>query len=137
MHIQVIVSRKDISGKIKLSPQNTSRGKNAEHSKRMGQFDRSAFKQSGEGLFDELFDFSRNPEDTFSYANLQKNGTLEEREAFAALYLDHSSAIDSGSINPDFSLFDELSPDISDDIDDEQILGRNRRRQKKARTNTR
>ncbi|QPH40541.1 relaxase/mobilization nuclease domain-containing protein [Pedobacter endophyticus] len=27
--------------------------------------------------------------------------------------------------------------DISDDIDDEQILGRNRRRQKKARTNTR
>ncbi|QNN42721.1 relaxase/mobilization nuclease domain-containing protein [Pedobacter roseus] len=30
-----------------------------------------------------------------------------------------------------------LDIDISDDIDDEQILGRNRRRQKKARTNTR
>lgn len=31
----------------------------------------------------------------------------------------------------------ELSLDIADDIDDEQILGRNRRRKRKARTNTR
>jgi len=36
-----------------------------------------------------------------------------------------------------FSLWDfSLNLDISDDIDDEQILGRNRRRQKKAGANT-
>ncbi len=32
MHIQVIVSRKDITNKIKLSPMNNSRGRNAQHS---------------------------------------------------------------------------------------------------------
>jgi len=46
---------------------------------------------------------------------------------------------DSPGEDPDgLSLWDfSLDLDISDDIDDEQILGRNRRRQKKARTNTR
>jgi hypothetical protein len=43
-----------------------------------------------------------------------------------------------GEINEGISVSDfVLDIDISDDIDDEQILGRNRRRQKKARTNTR
>src|SRR5690606_403980 len=32
MHVQIIVSRKDITNKIKLSPQNTSRGRNKAHS---------------------------------------------------------------------------------------------------------
>lgn len=36
-----------------------------------------------------------------------------------------------------FNLFDHVAIDISDDIDDEQINGRNRRRKRKARTNTR
>lgn len=47
MHIQIIVTRKDITNKIKLSPMNNSRGKNAAHSAKLGQFDRKAFKQSG------------------------------------------------------------------------------------------
>jgi len=43
-----------------------------------------------------------------------------------------------GEMNEGISISDfVLDIDISDDIDDEQILGRNRRRQKKARTNTR
>lgn len=84
MHIQVIVSRKDITNKIKLSPMNKSRGKNAEHSKKLGQFDRSAFKASGERLFDEKFAFDRGFTDTYQYANTQKNGSLEERMALSA-----------------------------------------------------
>jgi hypothetical protein len=84
MHIQVIVSRKDITNKIKLSPMNNSRGRNAEHSKKLGQFDRSAFKASGERLFDEKFDFDRGLADTYRYANAQKNGSLEERMALHA-----------------------------------------------------
>lgn len=79
MHIQIIVSRKDITNLIKLSPMNTFRGKNAEHSKKLGQFDRSAFKQSGEMLFDKQFDFDRKLSDTFHHANVQKNGSLGQR----------------------------------------------------------
>ncbi len=84
MHIQVIVSRKDARNKIKISPMNKSRGKNTEHSKKMGQFDRSAFKESGERLFDEAFDFERGLTETFRYANTQKKGTLEQRMAIYA-----------------------------------------------------
>lgn len=79
MHVQVIVSRKDITNRIKLSPQNTSRGKNSAHSWKMGQFDRTAFKQSGESLFDELFSFERNLKESMEYANTMKNGTLEQK----------------------------------------------------------
>lgn len=79
MHVQVIVSRKDITNKIKLSPQNTSRGKNVAHSSKLGQFDRSAFKQSGERLFDEMFDFGRNLKESMEYANTMKNGTIQQK----------------------------------------------------------
>ena len=79
MHIQVIVSRKDITNRIKLSPMNNSRGNNSEHSKKVGQFDRSAFKTSGERIFDQQFGFDRQLTETFWYANTQKNGKLQER----------------------------------------------------------
>jgi hypothetical protein len=81
MHIQVIVSRKDITNKIKLSPMNKSRGKNVEHSKKLGQFDRAQFINSGEKLFDRTFGFDRKLEETFAYAKTQKNGNLKERIA--------------------------------------------------------
>ncbi|MEJ2884177.1 DUF5712 family protein [Pedobacter sp. GR22-6] len=81
LHVQIIVSRKDISNKIKLSPMNNSDGKNQKHSKQMGEFNRSAFKHSGERLFDQLFRFQRGLTETFAYANAQKNGSLEERLA--------------------------------------------------------
>jgi hypothetical protein len=84
MHIQVIISRKDITNKIKLSPMNKSRGRNAEHSQKMGQFDRSAFKQSGETVFDRQFNFDRGLDETFRYANAKKKGSLEERLAIHA-----------------------------------------------------
>lgn len=80
MHIQILVSRKDATNRIKLSPQNTSRGKNLEHSKKMGQFDRVAFKQSGELLFDELFGFDRRLQDTLAFANTHKNGSIAQKE---------------------------------------------------------
>ncbi|MGV6946778.1 DUF5712 family protein [Sphingobacterium kyonggiense] len=79
-HIQIIVSRKDITGRYKLSPMNSSKGRNAEHSKKMGQFDRVAFKQSGETLFDREFGFERGLKDTLAHANIMKNGSLAQRE---------------------------------------------------------
>lgn len=47
----------------------------------MGQFDRSAFKQSGERVFDEQFSFDRGLDETFKYANAKKKGLLDERVA--------------------------------------------------------
>lgn len=79
LHVQVIVSRKDITNRIRLSPMNTSKGKNAAHSQKLGQFDRSAFKASGERLFDQQFGFDRGLKETFEYANVHKNGTLQQR----------------------------------------------------------
>ena len=158
MHVQVIVSRKDATNKIKLSPMNTSRGKNEDHSKKMGQFDRVAFKQCGETLFDELFDFDRQLKDTMAYANAQKNGSLAERMQIGT-WAQEEVAIHSGTslaenqpdmesalvIHPyspiiDQSFDDFISPihvDIKDDVDDEAIHGRNRHRKRQARTNTR
>jgi hypothetical protein len=79
MHIQVIVSRKDVTNKIKLSPMNKSRGRNTEHSKKLGQFDRVAFKNSGEKLFDHQFGFERPISETFKYANTNAKGNLKEK----------------------------------------------------------
>jgi Family of unknown function (DUF5712) len=78
MHVQVIVSRKDITNKIRLSPMNKSRGRNVEHSKKLGQFDRVAFKNSGERVFDQQFDFQRPISETFNHANASAKG-LKER----------------------------------------------------------
>lgn len=80
MHVQIIVSRKDATNKIKLSPMNKSQGKNEEHSKRVGQFKRTAFIQSGERLFDKFFNYERNLNETMAYAVVQKNGNIKQRE---------------------------------------------------------
>lgn len=84
MHVQVIVSRKDVTNAIKVSPMNNSRGTNVEHSKKVGQFDRVAFKNVGERLFDERFGFERSLRDTFRFANAQKLGSFEERKKLNA-----------------------------------------------------
>lgn len=87
MHVQIIVSRKDATNKIKLSPMNNSKGKNEEHSKKLGQFNRVAFKQSGETIFDRLFGFDRGVKDTFAHANVHKNGNATQKEQMAVLEL--------------------------------------------------
>lgn len=81
MHVQVIVSRKDIANKIKLSPLTNHTGRNKKISSKLGEFNMKAFKGSGERIFDEMFGFSRPITDTFRYANAQVNGNLSERIA--------------------------------------------------------
>lgn len=85
MHIQIIVSRKDITNKIKLSPMNNSRGRNKQHSAKLGQFDRVAFKESGELIFDQMFDFDRTLKDSINYALTMKNGNAEQKRAIHLL----------------------------------------------------
>lgn len=79
MHIQIIVSRKDATNSIKLSPLNNSKGKNQLHSQKVGQFDRTAFKQTAEKLFDKAFGYERELKETFKYANILKHGSYEQK----------------------------------------------------------
>jgi len=119
MHIQIIVSRKDISNTIKLSPENTSRGKNKEHSEKLGQFDRTAFKQSGESLFDQVFDFDRGLKDTFTYANTMKNGTVTQKRQMNILgnnsppYTESHHTIKELSLGVAKGLFESIGKMIS------------------------
>ena len=85
MHVQIIVSRKDITNKIKLSPMNNSKGNNKAHSAKLGQFDRVAFKQSSEQLFDKMFGFDRPLNETLSYSMTMKNGTIDQKRNMSLL----------------------------------------------------
>ena len=142
MHVQVIVNRKDRTNSIKLSPRNTSRGKNEEHSKKMGQFDRMAFKQCGESIFDELFEFDRSLKDTMAYANTQKNGNLEDRIKMETLELEMAELVavnelqkapghyQSASLVSSVDYAASIGISIADDADDEATYGKNRHRYK-------
>jgi len=111
-HIQVIVSRKDITGRYKLSPMNSSRGRNVEHSKKMGQFDRVAFKQSGETVFDREFGFDRGLKELFAHANVQKNGDIDQRQQMDILIdSEKGTELDRSFIN---DLANEVSKDTYD-----------------------
>ncbi|GGE66306.1 hypothetical protein EV200_106320 [Pedobacter psychrotolerans] len=109
MHIQIIVSRKDASNKIKLSPMNNSKGKNEAHSKKLGQFNRVALKQSGETIFDRLFGFDRGLKDTFSHANVQKNGSTAQREQMDILEMTTNQRHNFEHVN-------ELARDVADGL---------------------
>jgi len=138
IHVQVIVSRKDRTNSIKLSPMNTSRGKNEGHSKKMGQFDRVAFKQNGESLFDSLFEFDRQLKETMASANAKKNGSLHERLQTDTLELEitfPSNGMPEDEIlnhpatdieNPFNDLSEQIHFNITDDVDDEAVYGRQR-----------
>jgi hypothetical protein len=136
IHIQVIVSRKDVTNSIKLSPMNTSMGRNEEHSKKMGQFDRVAFKQSGERPFDSLFEFDRQLKDTMAYASTKKNGSLQERVELE-MSISSDSLLNGKSISkPDILnqseniIREQIQFNINDDVDDEAVYSKNRRRHK-------
>jgi len=109
MHIQIIVSRKDATNRIKLSPMNSSKGKNEAHSKKLGQFNRVVFKQSGETIFDRLFGFDRGLKETFAHANVQKNGSIAQKEQMDILELSTNQPHNFEHVN-------ELARDVADGL---------------------
>jgi len=76
MHAHILVSRKDINNKIKLSPQTNHRGK-SKGAVQSG-FDRTSFFKSCESVFDAGFNYQRDFKDTFEYQNTMKNGSLTD-----------------------------------------------------------
>ena len=77
LHAHVIVSRKDINNKIKLSPLTNHKSTNKGAIK--GGFDRKNFFEKVEKTFDKKFNYNRKIEDTFEYKNILKNGSGEEK----------------------------------------------------------
>jgi len=76
MHAHIIVSRKDITNKKKLSPQTNHR--NTKKGAIKGGFDRSNFFKVSEQGFDLMFQHKRNFENSYDYQNTLKNGGLAD-----------------------------------------------------------
>lgn len=72
MHAHVIVSRKDMSNKIKLSPATNHRGTQKGAVK--GGFDREAFVHTCEQAFDQQTGYKREQQESFAYCHAIKNG---------------------------------------------------------------
>jgi len=72
MHAHVIVSRKDMSNKLKLSPATNHRGTQKGAVK--GGFDREAFVHTCEEAFDRQTGYKRDQQESFAYCHAVKNG---------------------------------------------------------------
>lgn len=77
MHCHLIVSRKDQSNKVKISP--LTNHKNTKKGTVKGGFDRTSLFQQVEKGFDELFSYNRPLNESFGYYNIMKNGSFEEQ----------------------------------------------------------
>lgn len=77
MHCHLIVSRKDQSNKIKISPLTNHR--NTRKGVIKGGFDRTTLFENAEKGFDKLFDYNRHLTETFEYCNTMKNGKMETK----------------------------------------------------------
>lgn len=74
MHCHLIVSRKDQSNKIKISPLTNHR--NTRKGVITGGFDRTTLFENAEKGFDKLFGYNRQLTETFEYCNTMKNGSV-------------------------------------------------------------
>lgn len=77
MHCHLIVSRKDQSNKIKISP--LTNHKNTKKGTVKGGFDRKNLFQQAEQGFDRLFNYDRQLTETFEYCNTMKNGNISDQ----------------------------------------------------------
>lgn len=77
MHCHIIVSRKDQSNRIKLSPLTNHR--NTKKGAIKGGFDRTNLFQQVEQGFDKLFNYDRPLDESFEYYNTMKNGGISDQ----------------------------------------------------------
>lgn len=77
MHCHIIVSRKDQTNKIKLSPLTNHR--NTKKGVITGGFDRNNLFQQAEQKFDKLFNYDRPVNESFEYYNVMKNGSITDQ----------------------------------------------------------
>ena len=77
MHAHIVISRKDMANKIKISPQTNHKGTSKGVVK--GGFDRSKLAETNEKTFDKKFSYERPYKETYQYQHTMKNGTLEQK----------------------------------------------------------
>ncbi len=77
MHCHLIVSRKDQTNKVKISPLTNHR--NTKKGAIKGGFDRTTLFENVEKGFDKLFEYDRQLPETFAYCNTMKNGSIAEK----------------------------------------------------------
>lgn len=77
IHCHLIVSRKDQSNKVKISP--LTNHKNTKKGAIRGGFDRTNLFQQVEAGFDKLFSYQRDLQETFLYCNAMKNGSINDK----------------------------------------------------------
>ena len=79
LHVHVIVSRKDRSGRLKLSPLSNSKGsRNRLNGREVGiGFNRKEFVERCEGIFDKRFLYERDISRTFRYYHARKHDARE------------------------------------------------------------
>lgn len=87
MHCHIIVSRKDQTNKMKLSP--LTNHKNTKRGVVKGGFDRTNLFQQAEQGFDKLFNYDRQLTETFEYYNTMKNGAIGEQMQMQKQYITH------------------------------------------------
>lgn len=77
MHCHLVVSRKDQSNKVKISPLTNHR--NTKKGVITGGFDRVTLFEQTEKGFDKLFGYHRQLSETFEYCNTMKNGSMTDK----------------------------------------------------------
>lgn len=79
IHVHIIVSRKDINGKYKLSPMTNHRGETAGVIK--SGFNRDAFYRDCERIFDKSYDYQRRINESYDYLNTLAHGSNADKTA--------------------------------------------------------
>lgn len=79
IHVHIIISRKDINGRYKLSPMTNHRGGTAGVIK--SGFNRDAFYRDCECIFDTAFDYQRRISESYDYLNTLAHGSNADKAA--------------------------------------------------------
>lgn len=76
-HVHIIVSRKDRYNERQFSP--LTHHVNTKKGFVKGGFDRARFFHESEKIFDKVFSYQREANETFQYQNLMKNGNVKDK----------------------------------------------------------
>lgn len=128
MHCHIIVSRKDQSNKMKLSP--LTNHKNTKRGVIKGGFDRTNLFQQVEHGFNKLFNYDRPLNESFEYSNMMKNGAIAEQIRMQERVFIHEKENMQIINNLDLSLScvsDLLMPDLKKEEEVQLILKRKKR----------
>lgn len=80
MHVHIIISRRDQQQWYKLSPYNNAKEEYETSNKiKSGGFNRNAFREASEKVFDSKFQYKRDITQSFQYQNIMKNGKFEDQ----------------------------------------------------------